>query len=280
MSFGVPFVLMTFVLETSIANCSVSLVDKLQDKNMIRNTLILLISLFGFSLFGQSGVSHQQYDQLLQQYVDEDGMVNYQGLKAERANLKSYLSVLENNPPKESWTQDQKLAYWINAYNAFTLELILEHYPVKSIKEIGSTIKIPFVSTAWDVKFINIGDEEYDLNNIEHGIIRKEFDEPRIHFALVCAAVSCPKLQNKAYVPDMLDEQLTKAAKEFLSNPDKNEIQDSSNATLSKLFNWYGGDFNNNGTLIEYINRYAPTKLDQNVKIEWKEYNWDLNEQE
>lgn len=235
--------------------------------------------LVSIALFGQSGVSHSSYDELLQKYVDDKGLVNYKGLMGERQKLKSYLSILEDNPPQEEWTRDEKLAYWINAYNAFTLELILEHYPVETIKDIGSTIKIPFVSTAWDVKFINIGGEEYDLNNIEHGIIRKEFDEPRIHFALVCAAVSCPKLQNRAYLPEKLDEQLTKAAREFLGNPAKNNIESSSKATLSKIFNWYGGDFNNNGTLIEFINKYSSMKLNKDADIDWMDYNWALNEQ-
>lgn len=246
---------------------------------MIRNTLVIVTLLFASIVLGQSGVSHSTFDQLLQKHVDEDGLVNYKGLQQDRATLKSYLSMLESNSPKTSWTRDQTLAYWINAYNAYTLELILTHYPVKSIKEIGSTIKIPFVSTAWDVKFINIGGKEYDLNNIEHGIIRKEFDEPRIHFALVCAAVSCPKLQNRAYTPEKLDEQLTKAAKEFLANSSKNQFKNSKSAKLSKLFDWYGGDFNNNGTLIEYLNQYAPAKLEKNAKIDWMSYDWALNEQ-
>ena len=246
---------------------------------MNKFTVFFTAILLSISVFGQSGVSHDSFDKLLQKYVDDNGMVNYKGLKSDRTQLKSYLSILENNAPQKSWTRDQKLTYWINAYNAYTLDLILEHYPVKSIKDIGSTIKIPFVSTAWDVKFINIGGQEYDLNNIEHGIIRKEFDEPRIHFALVCAAVSCPKLQNRAYLPEKLDEQLTKAAEEFLANPSKNSFKGSNKATLSKLFNWYGGDFKKNGTLIEYLNKYSPTKLDKNAKIAWMDYNWDLNEQ-
>lgn len=247
--------------------------------NMIRNTLFIVTLLLSVAGLAQSGVSHATFDQLLQKHVDESGLVNYKGLQRDRASLKSYMTLLESNPPKDNWTRDQKLAYWINAYNVYTLELILKHYPVKSIKDIGSKIKIPFVSTAWDVKFINIGGEEYDLNKIEHGIIRKEFDEPRIHFALVCAAVSCPKLQNRAYTPEKLDEQLTKAAKEFLANSGKNQFKSSKSAKLSKLFDWYGGDFNNNGTLIDYLNKYAPTKLEQKARIDWMDYDWALNEQ-
>ena len=247
---------------------------------MIRNTLIIMLCLSGLSLAAQPGLSHNPFDELLQKHVNERGMVNYQAFQTDRAKLKSYLTSLEKNAPQDSWSENQRLAFWINAYNAYTIDLILEHYPVKSIKEIGSTIKIPFVSTAWDVKFINIGGEEYDLNAIEHSIIRKEFDEPRIHFALVCAAVSCPKLQNTAYLPGTLDEQLTKAAKEFLNDSEKNEFKSSKKASLSKLFNWYGGDFNNNGTLIEYLNQYAPIQLESNARISWMDYDWALNEQQ
>jgi hypothetical protein len=243
--------------------------------------IIVFISSILFSLisFSQSGVSHSSFDELLQKHVDDQGMVNYKGLGKERSKLKSYLKIIESNPPQKSWSKDEKLAYWINAYNAFTLELILNNYPVKSIKDIGATIKIPFVNTPWDIKFIHIGDEEYDLNNLEHGIIRKEFNEPRIHFALVCAAVSCPKLQNRAYLPEKLDEQLTKAAKEFLSNTMKNEFESADRASLSKLFNWYGGDFTKEMNLIEYINQYSKIKLNKQAEIDWMDYDWALNEQ-
>ena len=246
---------------------------------MLRNTLITLFSVSFFFAGAQQGIDHAPFDELLQKHVDEQGLVSYKGFQADRAKLKSYLSSLESTPPQQSWTRDQTLSYWINAYNAYTIELILQHYPVASIKDIGSTIKIPFVNTPWDIKFINIGGEEYDLNNIEHGIIRKEFDEPRIHFALVCAALSCPKLQNRAYLPETLDEQLTKAAKEFLANSNKNEFKNEKSAKLSKLFNWYGGDFKKNGTLIEYINKYAPTQLSAKANISWQDYDWTLNEQ-
>lgn len=222
---------------------------------------------------------HKDYDALLKKYVDDDGLVNYADLKKDRASLRKYLSKLEKNAPNDNWSQDEKLAYWINAYNAYTLDLIIQHYPVESIKDIGSTIKIPFVSTAWDIKFIEIAGEKYDLNNIEHGIIRKRFEEPRIHFALVCAAVSCPKLRNEAYFADTLDEQLTAAAKDFLSNPKKNNIKNSKEAELSKLFSWYGGDFKKKTTLIEYVNQYSSIKLDKDADIDFMTYYWELNEQ-
>ena len=223
--------------------------------------------------------SHEVFNSLLKRYVDETGLVNYKGFEKERGEFQKYLRLLEANPPGDDWTSNEKLAYWINAYNAFTIELILMHYPIESIKDIGSNIKIPFVSTGWDVKFINIGKETYDLNKLEHGIIRKRFDEPRIHFALVCAAKSCPKLINEAYDPDRLDEQLTKATKDFLANPSKNVFVNENEAKISKLFSWYKGDFTKNSTLVEFLNKYAPVQLNAKANLDGKYYDWALNEQ-
>jgi len=246
----------------------------------MKKTTLIFLTLFLVNLgFAKSNVSHEPFNALLQKYEDDKGLVNYKGIKNDRAKLKSYLSSLEANPPKSSWSDDERLRYWINAYNAYTIDLVLEHYPLKSIKDIGSKIQIPFVNTPWDIKFIKIGGEEYDLNNIEHGIIRKEFDEPRIHFALVCAAISCPKLQNTAFYPEKIESQLDKAAKDFIANSAKNEFKSSNKAVISKIFNWYGGDFKKNGTLIEYLNQYAPTKLSSKASIGWKDYDWSLNEQ-
>lgn len=246
---------------------------------MNRIILPCLGILFFLASIAQTGVSHQAFDQLLQKYVDKDGLVNYKGINTEKQKLKSYLAMLEKNPPKDNWSEDEQLAYWINAYNAFTISLILEHHPINSIKDIGAIVKIPFVNTPWDIKFIHIGNNTYDLNNIEHGIIRKKFNEPRIHFALVCAAISCPKLQNQAYLPNKIDEQLTNAAKDFLADPSKNEFISPTKARVSKLFDWYGGDFKKEMNLIEYINKYSPMKLESHAKIDWKDYNWTLNEQ-
>ncbi len=246
----------------------------------MRRFKVFFLTIFSsLTILAQEGVDHIPYDQLLQKYVNDKGLVNYKGLSLDRPKLREYLTSLEQNAPNDSWSEDQKLAYWINAYNAFTLELILEHYPVSSIKDIGATVKIPFVNTPWDIKFINIGDETYDLNNIEHGIIRKRFDEPRIHFALVCAAISCPKLQNKAYLAETLDEQLTKATKNFLTDPEKNVIESPKKAYLSKIFSWYGGDFTKKGSLIEFLNQYSDTKLERRARIDYKDYDWALNEQ-
>ena len=227
---------------------------------------------------GTKPISHKLFNDLLKKYVDDQGMVDYKGFASENGRLKVYLDALEKNGPNDQhWSQLEQLAYWINAYNAFTIQLILDYYPVESIKDIGANVKIPFVNTAWDIKFIKIGGEELSLNNIEHNIIRKNFDEPRIHFALVCAAQSCPKLRNEAYAAASLDEQLTDQAKFFLSNSEKNELSENE-IKLSKIFSWYAGDFTNDGSLIEYINQFTPVTVNEKAKKSYKKYNWALNE--
>jgi len=233
----------------------------------------LLVALTSFS---QKAPSHQQWDKLLRKHVNASGMVSYKGFQKDKADLDSYLKTLSDNAPQSSWSENEQKAYWINAYNAFTVALILKHYPVKSIKDIGG--KIYKVNTPWDIKFINIGGKKYDLNNIEHGILRKKYDDPRIHFVLVCASISCPRLRDEAYTTTKLDAQLDDAGKEFLNDKSKNNIR-ADRADLSKYFSWYKGDFTKNGSLTDFINKYSQTKINANTKIGSLDYNWNLNEQ-
>jgi Protein of unknown function, DUF547 len=224
-----------------------------------------------------SPVSHDIFDKLLKKYVSESGFVNYGGFKKEEKELKKYLDILSSNAPQKSWSTEDKLSFWINAYNAFTIQLILDHQDkgLKSIKDIGDKIKIPFVNTPWDIKFITIGGKKMDLNNIEHGIIRKQFKEPRIHFALVCAAVSCPALLNEAYDGSKLNEQLNRQGVVFFNDNQKNEVTKTT-AKLSKIMDWYGGDFKN-GTIIEWVNKFVKNKANLNATITYKNYDWALN---
>ena len=249
--------------------------------------IVFLLLLLSFSCNGvdapaseASTISHELWDSLLKEHVDENGLVDYKGFKKDRSTLNAYLEVLENSAPdKNTWSKDEQLAYWINAYNAFTIALILEHYPVESIKKIGSGPLITFVNSPWDIKFIEIGDKQLDLNNIEHGIIRSDFNDPRIHFALVCAALSCPELRNEAYTGEKLDRQLEEEAIAFINNPTRNKIT-KEEAQLSKYFSWYGGDFEINGKgIIDFINQYSKTKISENADITYLEYNWSLNDQ-
>lgn len=220
-------------------------------------------------------IQHDLWDSLLQKHVSADGQVSYKGFIQDSVQFNQYLELLSNHHPNaKNWSREERMAYWINAYNAFTVKLIVDNYPTPGIKEIKSGI--PFVNTVWDIKFIKIEDAEYDLNNIEHGILRPKFKDPRIHFAVNCASISCPKLLNRAYTAEKLDEQLDQAARDFLSDPTRNIIREDE-ARLSKIFSWYRIDFNKGGTLIEYINQYAPVKTQKDAKISYLDYNWSLN---
>lgn len=223
-------------------------------------------------------ISHSIWDGLLKKHVDAKGFVNYGGFQKDEVQLDKYLALVSKNAPASSWSTNEKLAYWINAYNAFTVKLILDNADQKitSIKDIGSKIKIPFVNTPWDVKFIKIGGKEMDLNNIEHGIIRKQFKEPRIHFALVCAAKSCPPLRNEAFVASKLNAQLDDQGVRFVNDSFKNDVS-ASKMDVSKLFDWYGGDFKKTASIETWINKYAKIKAKSGTKITYKEYYWDLN---
>ncbi len=243
---------------------------------MKKIVLITCSLIVGLITFAQKAPSHQQWDKLLKKHVNAAGMVNYKGFLRDKAELDVYLKTLSDNGPQKSWSQNDQKAFWINAYNAFTVSLILQKYPVKSIKDIAG--KIYKINTPWDIKFIKIGKETYDLNNIEHGILRKKFDDPRIHFVLVCASISCPRLQQDAFVGAKLDAQLDHAGKEFLNDKSKNNIT-TGQAALSKYFSWYKGDFTKNGSLSDFINKYSQTKITANTKISSLDYNWSLNEQ-
>ena len=221
----------------------------------------------------------QQFHKLLQKNVSKDGRVNYPGFIRDSIELNQYLKTLAANPPDEkTWTKNEQMAYWINAYNAFTIQLIIKYYPLKSIQDIGSSIKIPFVNTPWDIKFITIGKVRMDLNNIEHGILRKKFDDPRIHMALVCASKSCPRLLNEAYDPGRLDEQLNAQCVTFLNDNSRNRIA-AQVAELSMIFKWYAADFNQNGnSLVSFLNKYSRAKLKPDTRITYLQYDWTLNE--
>ncbi len=212
--------------------------------------------------------SHQIWDQLLQQYVDDEGRVDYEGFLQEQNKLETYLKQLANHPPQSNWGRAARLAYWINAYNAFTVQLILNHYPVSSIRAI-------FDGRAWDKEWIQLGGKSYSLNEIEHEIIRKHFDEARIHFVVNCAARSCPPLPNQALTADKLENMLEQYTRQFINNPAYNKIN-TRRAAVSKIFDWYKEDFDN---VNRFIARYASEPIDSDTPITYLEYDWALNQQ-
>jgi hypothetical protein len=223
-------------------------------------------------------IEHTLFDSLLKKHVDAEGWVNYKGFIQDSQRFKSYLSLLsKNHPNTKTWTRDEQLAYWINAYNAFTIELICRYYPLESIKDVKRGI--PFVSDTWEIEFINIEGKKYSLNNIEHGIIRPKFNEPRIHFAVNCASKSCPQLRSEAYTAAKLEAQLTEQARVFLADKSRNIIENGRKAQVSKLFTWFSGDFKKSApSIIRFINRYSTVQLDVDAELEYLSYDWSLNE--
>ena len=223
--------------------------------------------------------THAGWNTIVKQYVNERGLVNYKALRTDSLALNSYLQDLATHMPSKSWTDNDRLAYWINAYNAYTVQLIIRNYPVKSIKDLGGD-KI-FVNTPWDKHFIHLGSEAYSLNDIEHRIIRKQFPDNRIHLALVCAAMSCPRLRNEAYTGPNLNAQLDDQGRDFLNNPAKNQLTPAGQPQVSSIFNFYPKDFTKNGSqsVQEFINRYAATKIEPNATLGYLPYNWALNVQ-
>jgi hypothetical protein len=230
--------------------------------------LIILSSFVSFAGIGEPKMDHSAWDRLLQKHVSALGNVSYEGFKKDQVVLDAYLNSLSATIPESNWTRNEAMAYWINAYNAYTIKLMLNNYPLKSIMDVNG-------GKAWDLKFIDLKGEKYSLNNMEHDILREKYFDPRIHFAVNCASISCPKLSNSAYFAEGLDAKLDKAAKEFINNSSKNDIS-AYVAQISKLFDWYKDDFTKNGTVKDYINKYSTTKLTVN-NISYKEYNWNIN---
>jgi hypothetical protein len=227
--------------------------------------IIILISALQ-PIKAQNG-QYNSWKKLLQNHVTNSGNVNYKSIHKDQKLLLNSLDEFSKNIPDNSWSNNETLAFWINAYNAFTIKLIIDNYPVKSIKD----IKNP-----WDQKFIPIGKQLMSLNEIEHDILRK-LNEPRIHFAIVCASKSCPKLLNEAYVYSKLELQLTVATEEFLADETKNNIARNT-VKLSKIFKWFSDDFTQNGSLIDFLNQYSNVEISPNAKKSFMDYNWDLND--
>jgi len=223
------------------------------------------------------------WDKLLRQYVDSQGRVNYSAWKAESPQaLNQWLTDIEPQDIHSKSHPDEQLALWINLYNAFTIASVLERYPIASIQP--KVFGIPnWIAFLWF--FLRpshkLASLRYSLNQIEHKILRREFDEPRIHFALVCASIGCPLLRNGAYWPESVRSQLEEDAMRFINNPEKVRY-DSQSQTLycSKIFKWYRSDFLKVAPSIpDYIRSYLKTDvtIGSNTAVVYLKYDWSLN---
>ena len=257
------------------------------NKKFVFPFLALIIFLFMAKGFGQSAIDHSDYNQLLKTYVDHQGGVNYLDLKKDGLKtLDQYLKKL-NKVNLISLSKNEKKALYINAYNAFTLKLIAKHYPVTSIKKIPDISGL-FGTGQWNSKDWKIGNQIISLNEIEHKILRP-LGDPRIHFALVCASLSCPNLSQDAYEANDLNRQLDQQAQLF--NQSKKGVQQEivngkPVLKVSSIYKWFKEDFLKvSSDLPSYIEKYTSSSVKsfinknrKNLKIEYLDYNWGLND--
>jgi len=225
---------------------------------------------------------HSPFDLVLKKHVTDGGWVNYEGVRSDLAALNQYIAQVEAAPFAEL-SRDEKLALLINGYNAFTLRLIVDNYPLKSIRDIPSQKR-------WDDKRWKIAGKTRSLSQIEHEEIRPKFKEPRVHFALVCAAIGCPILRNEAYVGARIDEQLEDQTRYIHEHDRWFQLLDDPNNSgksmvrLTSLYDWYSGDFkqSSEGSALKFASRYsrqldASLKSSESPKIQWIDYDWSLN---
>ena len=223
--------------------------------------------------------SHDLFDQVLQEHVDEKGRVDYTKLKANPEKFEAYLDILAAANPTE-WSYNAQLVFWINAYNALVIKGVIDHYPIPSVRK----VKV-FNGFFSRLKFQAAG-KAYTLNQIEHDIIRQEFADPRVHFALVCASRSCPPLPKRAFTPETIEEQLETLTFNFIRNPEQVRIDRAERRVyLSKIFKWYDDDFKvGYDGVADFLADYlrpgdAEYLLSTEIKFRYLDYDWTLNDQ-
>lgn len=227
---------------------------------------IFVFLLWSIGQTSEAQPDYKSWDTFLKKYVSATGDVDYKSIKSNKKELDAITKIFSATSVLPSWSKSDQLAFWINSYNAFTIDLVVNNYPLKSIQGLDG-------GKPWDVKRINIGGKKYSLNNIENDIIRPQFKDARIHFAVNCAAKSCPPILNGAFFGKTIDTQLDEATKKFINNK-KYQTITSSNITLSKIFDWYAADF---GDIVTFINKYSNVKVNKSATIAYKDYDWALN---
>ncbi len=225
--------------------------------------------------------SHAVFGKVLESRV-EQGWVDYAGLKQAPGDLELYLDRLASvsKGAFKSWSEPEQIAFLINLYNAATLQLIIDHYPVESIRKIWPMWKSP-----WKQDVVRLFGEKVTLDHVEHGLLRKDYKEPRIHFALVCAAVSCPVLRGEPYTPEKLNEQLEDQGRTFLNTKSMNRVDiEEETAYLSAIFKWFREDFEeHSGSVLSFVRAYLPEETAKRIdegsfQVKCLDYDWSLND--
>ncbi|MFP6582033.1 MAG: DUF547 domain-containing protein [Candidatus Hydrogenedentota bacterium] len=278
------------VLTLGIAACSSE--DSTPDTSLDSNTM-------------SKTISYDDYSTLLKNYVDDQGRVDYKGLQADRAALDAFVASLGAVDPDsyDGWSTETKMALWINAYNAITLKAIIDHYPIEKGGLINS-IRYPKnsirqIDGVWKKHTTRVAGRTVTLDAIEHDILRKEFEDPRIHVAIVCASVSCPPLLDEAFVAERLNAQLDDQSVQFFAGKKWFRIDSDKNKVyLSAILDWFDEDFvghynagntisdhgKKKGAILDFARTYAHDHQAEYLttatyKVSFLDYDWSLNEQ-
>ncbi len=247
--------------------------------------VFLIALLFGALPFAFA-YDEAQLDTLLDKYVNSEGLVDYTAWKNNDADLSALRTLTDNlaSFDPSSLTEQARLAFWINAYNAFALREVLERYPVETIRP-ADFLGIPERSFFTEEKH-DVNGTAYSLDQIENEVLRAEFAEPRIHFAIVCASTSCPELRAEAYTAERLDAQLNEQTRSFVNDPSRNRYNaETDTASISKIFDWFEGDFTDVAASVPaYLTSYADEEAtavleSPELDIEYMSYDWGLNDQ-
>ncbi len=260
--------------------------------NVLRLTFVLVFLFFQSALVDASPAfdpHDPEWREFLQKYVRE-GLVDYAAVKKSPGSLDSFLKSAETVSQVEyrSWSREQQIAFWINAYNASAVKMIVDHYPLKkglSWKAVAyPKNSIQQIPNAWNREILSALGKKISLNEIENEKLRKEFQEPRIHFTLVCCSLGCPVLRGEPYEAEQLDFQLNDQTRRFLANPLKVRYDQNTDILyLSPIFKWFKKDFEKSGSVINFLKNYLPretmNKISDRTKMEWLDYDWRLNEE-
>ncbi len=275
-------------------------------KKVLLQGIVYIVALLvfvsnAFSEEMESTKFYQSYASVLNKYVDGKGLVNYKDLKANRSELDSFIKKLSEVKNIDTYSRHEKIAFWINAYNALMLRIIVDNYPIKP--SFTKSIIYPKNSArqidgVFDEVFFNVAGKKVSLNTIEHEILRVQFVEPRIHMALVCGAVSCPYLLNEPFYSTRLNKQLDEQTIAFISRPEAFLINEKEETIqLSSIFDWFGDDFRKHtgaklkklypskeAGVLGFVSNYIDPDVQnfliaQERDIEYSDYDWTLNEQ-
>ena len=227
-------------------------------------------------------IDHSDWDGLLGRYLSsKNNDVNrfaYKTVsKADHGKLKGYIDSLANTKIG-SYNRDEQRAFWINLYNALTIEVILQHYPIQSIRDISSGF---FTSGPWSKELVTVEGETLTLDDIEHRILRPIWKDPRLHYAVNCASIGCPNLQPQAFTASNTEAMLKNAASEFINHPRAARVTSSGKLQVSSIYEWFGDDFGGEKGVLAHLRQYAKPGLSSELKditeIDGDHYDWTLN---